>query len=61
MRPRPKGEPQEVASQLFGPAPEDKASLTKYHGKLRHCLIARRVDRKETSCYFPQGVPFVNS
>ncbi|MCL1940018.1 MAG: carbamoyltransferase HypF [Desulfovibrionaceae bacterium] len=36
MRPRPKGEPQEVASQLVGPAPEHKASLTKYHDKPGH-------------------------
>jgi len=28
---------------LFGPAPEDKASLTKYHGKLRRYRIAGRL------------------
>ena len=29
----------------YGSAPEDKASLAKYHGKLRHYPIYLRVDR----------------
>ena len=33
----------------YGPAPEHKASLTKYHAKLRHYLCYKRLDNRTSS------------